>query len=571
MSMLWIAALGLMAGPTDGKVDRVRLALEAERLGRVEERFGYLARALENDPNDARALGLLGAVAGGEGDGLEAARDEYRARRGKVSRTAEGHVQLALWCRERGLKAEATAHDTAASRLDPSASGAWRRLGMVRVEGAGWMSPEGAEAHRREVAARERADRRWGAELPRLRRDLADPKRRKAAEEALIAIDDPRAVPAIGRVLGNGGPADQVWAASLLGRFETPEAARGLGLLALSGATAEVRRAAVETLARRGDVGPLVGALRDAIPFEWRGVGGPGSPGALLVGGDRFDTLRVYDAPLPDIARVDGVYAGLDAQGRGFNSLLLRYDLAVAAAASGARLAADVEALSAANAAIDAANRRLGATLGLVAGVDLGGDPATWRAWWADRLGQTAPSEARRRRPVVVQGVPSPYQPREFARVDRWSPTSCFAAGTPVQTDRGPVPIERVQVGDLALGYDPSTGALSAQPVVAVHRNPPSATLRVRLGFEAIVATPIHRFWRAGEGWAMARDLKVGDLVRARGAVVEVLSVEAGPTQKVYNLEVAANHSYLVGTAGALVHDNTLVGPVARPFDALGR
>lgn len=52
---------------------------------------------------------------------------------------------------------------------------------------------------------------------------------------------------------------------------------------------------------------------------------------------------------------------------------------------------------------------------------------------------------------------------------------------------------------------------------------------------------------------------------------MEVLSVEAGPTQKVYNLEVAAYHSYLVGVAGALVHDNTLAGPVARPFDGLGR
>ena len=32
---------------------------------------------------------------------------------------------------------------------------------------------------------------------------------------------------------------------------------------------------------------------------------------------------------------------------------------------------------------------------------------------------------------------------------------------------------------------------------------------------ESIAATGIHRFWKAGNGWTMARDLKPGDRIRA--------------------------------------------------------
>ena len=36
-------------------------------------------------------------------------------------------------------------------------------------------------------------------------------------------------------------------------------------------------------------------------------------------------------------------------------------------------------------------------------------------------------------------------------------------------------------------------------------------TLRIAIGGESIVATGIHRFWKAGKGWTMARELKAGD------------------------------------------------------------
>jgi hypothetical protein len=144
---------------------------------------------------------------------------------------------------------------------------------------------------------------------------------------------------------------------------------------------------------------------------------------------------------------------------------------------------------------------------------------------------------------------------------------SCFAAGTLVNTLSGPRKIESIAAGDRVLSQDTSTGALSFQPVLATHRNGPAETFRITLDGETIVATGIHRFWRAGKGWTMARDLKAGDRLRMIGGTVLIRSIEPGATQMVYNLSVAQNRDFLVGSAGLLVHDYSFVLPVSEPFD----
>src|SRR5262249_44369332 len=84
---------------------------------------------------------------------------------------------------------------------------------------------------------------------------------------------------------------------------------------------------------------------------------------------------------------------------------------------------------------------------------------------------------------------------------------------------------------------------------------------------ETIVATGIHRFWKAGKGWTMARDLKPGDRVRGVGATAIVRSIEPDSTQPVYNLDVADDRDFFVGSKGLLVHDYSIVQPVVAPFD----
>jgi hypothetical protein len=108
---------------------------------------------------------------------------------------------------------------------------------------------------------------------------------------------------------------------------------------------------------------------------------------------------------------------------------------------------------------------------------------------------------------------------------------------------------------------------LGFQPVLAVHRTKSAETVRVTIDSETLVATGIHRFWKAGQGWVTARDLKPGDRVRAVGSVSEVKAVEASTSQPVYNLDVADNHDFFVGKKGLLVHDSNFVRPIPAPFD----
>jgi len=101
---------------------------------------------------------------------------------------------------------------------------------------------------------------------------------------------------------------------------------------------------------------------------------------------------------------------------------------------------------------------------------------------------------------------------------------SYFGAGTLVRTLEGKRPIESLRYGDQVLTQNTATGVLGFQPVVTVYHNPPNATYRIDLGGESIVATGIHRFWKAGVGWVMARDLKSGDRLRTVSDIITVTS-----------------------------------------------
>jgi hypothetical protein len=145
---------------------------------------------------------------------------------------------------------------------------------------------------------------------------------------------------------------------------------------------------------------------------------------------------------------------------------------------------------------------------------------------------------------------------------------SCFGAGTLVRTLAGNRPIETLQVGDQVLSQDAKTGTLSYKPILVVHHNPPSKTFAITIGSETVISSPFHRFWKAGKGWVMARDLATGDTVRTLEGLVKVTAKDEGKVQPVFNLDVAETGSFFVGQGGALVHDNTLPNPVLAPFDA---
>jgi len=247
----------------------------------------------------------------------------------------------------------------------------------------------------------------------------------------------------------------------------------------------------------------------------------------------------------------------------------------------------DIEIVENYNDVVGRMNDRVGGVLRGVTGADLGEDSQSWTAWWADQLGYAYKTPTQQPVPTYVENVPLAYTPTGVnapvtnqagpATTTVSSSTSfspggithnCFKAGTPVHTLTGPQAIETVRVGDQVLTQDVRTGSLSYQPVLAVFHNRPGATLRIDLDGESIVATTIHRFWKAGQGWVMARDLKAGDSLRTLGGTAKVRAVETDQVQPVFNLQVASGGSFFVGAAGTLAHDNSMVEPVAAPFDA---
>ncbi len=238
------------------------------------------------------------------------------------------------------------------------------------------------------------------------------------------------------------------------------------------------------------------------------------------------------------------------------------------------QLANDVQAIENYNAPIADMNQRVRQVLTDSVGIDQGPEKSGWDKWMVDLSGYAFSASSAYDPPTVVEQVPLSYQPQAVPYfVDRPIAItvrhSCFGAGTLVRTLDGSTEIEKLRAGDLVLTQGPKTGELKYQPIVTAYHNPPNATLRIDLGNETIVATGIHRFWKAGKGWVMARELKPGDALRALGGLAVVKSVENERVQPVFNLQVADGESFFVGKAGVLAHDNSLVNPTPSPFDAV--
>ncbi|MDG3007808.1 polymorphic toxin-type HINT domain-containing protein [Paludisphaera mucosa] len=241
------------------------------------------------------------------------------------------------------------------------------------------------------------------------------------------------------------------------------------------------------------------------------------------------------------------------------------------------QMADDVAWIEAANEPVRTLNERATTILKTVSGQDYGYDPRKWRDWVFDVNGYGVPWRSPEPEvPTFIEEVPLAYNPTIFFPVETGAilgftkaGPSCFAGGTPVRTLRGDRPIEAIRAGDLVLSQDTTTGKLAYQPVVQVMHNPPNTTYKIDLGRETVHPTGIHRFWKAGRGWIMAREVKAGDRLRTVGGTVEVVSVEKEPVQPVFNLLLSGGDNFCVGSIGLIAHDNGFVEPVARPFDGV--
>jgi hypothetical protein len=142
-------------------------------------------------------------------------------------------------------------------------------------------------------------------------------------------------------------------------------------------------------------------------------------------------------------------------------------------------------------------------------------------------------------------------------------PKKCFAAGTPVHTENGLVPIEEVQPGDLVLSRDERTGEEAYRPVTRTFVTPEQELLAISLedasgATETLDVTAPHPFRVEGRGWIPASELEPGDQVAgADGGDLTVAGAEeTGRTGTVYNFEVEGFHTYFAGQSAAWVHND---------------
>ncbi len=140
----------------------------------------------------------------------------------------------------------------------------------------------------------------------------------------------------------------------------------------------------------------------------------------------------------------------------------------------------------------------------------------------------------------------------------------CFPAGTLVATPRGAIAIEKLQVGATVFAEDPKTGKVEAEPVQALIVRPEADLMALDLSDgSTIKVQPDHFFWvDGGPGhhrahWLKARQLRSGDRLRtAQGRDVTILRLRRHVGHAVvYTLTVAHDHTFFVGTARVLVHN----------------
>lgn len=90
----------------------------------------------------------------------------------------------------------------------------------------------------------------------------------------------------------------------------------------------------------------------------------------------------------------------------------------------------------------------------------------------------------------------------------------CFPAGTEIETENGPAPIESIDVGVRVLTRCERTGKVGLRPVVRTFKNS-SRVRKILTSTRTLRLTGNHPVWVAGRGWVDANRIKVGDAIHA--------------------------------------------------------
>lgn len=551
---------------------------------------------------------------------------QYRRRRGKMLadgtwNTADGQRQLAAVCARVGLADEARAHLTRLLEFAPDDADARRELGHVNVNGV-WIDSLAARRGSERAVESRQALAKWSARLEGIRRGMLgenDPKTitlrgkphvvprgqgptRVEAQQQWDAIDDPAAMSSMEAVFSASGQAK--WALMVvekLDKINSPEASVSLARHALVASVFDYHDARPPRSPRRPPTNPAtsdltgwkevrqkaVTALRTR-PYEeyvpallatlWTPVQ---ARWALYCSPDgRLVHQMAFAREGQELREVSVLERGYRYVPNGSGTPRTAMDQALGAARREQAVAE--RAVSQQNALALDVNERVCSLLSAATGEDIGQAPAAWWQWWNDYneifvAGDKPAQTTYRADNVPVSGYRPPPTPGGISLSDiaaapirqAMSRTfnfharcDCLAAGTPVWTELGPVPVEQITVGDRVLAQDVATGELAYKPVLGTTTRPAGELVKIVIaGNEAFQASGGHRFWGSGRGWVKARSMDTNLLLHDVAGATTVQTVDVGEAKPTYNLIVADFHTYFVGRRGVLCHDNTPIQP----------
>lgn len=551
----------------------VREALSHEMLGLGDARQRLLEAAVEAAPDYAPAQWHQGrvcvdgdwrAVDGDvESDQQRNRREQYEQKRAAAPDTADGQLALADWCDARGLRQQEIAHLNRVIQWEPNNIAARQRLDQRPVDGR-WVAGEDlwrGLRDRRQVLA---AIQKWRPRLLQIavRAESLDSTQWAEQLQKLAGELNAEAVPAIEAVLATRSDMAAQMAVDVLSEMPGHEASQGLARMAVLSPWAEARSAAAEQLGAR--------PLDHFVPLLLSELSTPVDSriNAALVGGELL-FRQTFEQEFQDRREMVVLDTELRSRfGLGRPTMLLRgrstrtteSEASIAARTAVQQIATAREQLRMQrNAWIGEMNDRIGIALRTATGQDLPPAAQAWWSWWDEENEITMTGEkytsVRYNRDVQVYS-------------DRRTRCECFIAGTPVWTIAGARPIEQLQIGDLVLSQDVASGELDYRPVLQTTTRPAEPLVRITLAApdrETIEGSGGHPLWSAGDGWVLLRKINSGTILHGIGGSAIVSDTAEGRVAETYNLIVDDFHTYVVGQAKIICHDNT----PRRPCDAI--
>jgi len=535
----------------------VKEALQAEASQNPAARSSLLQRAVKEDAAYAPAHWHSGEVlindhwltvdAVAQDQSINAKVHEYRQKRALPRTTAKQELDLAEWCVQAGLSAQARAHFRAALNIDPESRAAIAGLNLKAHRGE-LVPATMIDQIKQQQKATAAAAKKWSKRIEKFATsvDSENTDKRINAKRGIREINDPAAIPVMEALSIEAGSTFGECMVAALSSMPGQEATDALLRQAMYSEHELVCIAAAEGLKERSVfsyVPTLMGALKSPIQVR----------DERSVGIDRSYRRLVLFQEGPFAARAFNSVGGQSVQmivrehpNRGTRevSIKLNPDVTLAEDAALARQA-NAQAFDA-----KTQNLRVITALGTATGQDLGNDPTKWWDWW---LGYNEIYQP------PVKPVTTEYRnyipPPNYIDI-RYS--SCFVAGTKVWTMTGPMAIESVKAGECVLSQDPATGELAYKPVLGTTVRPASPVRAIHAGAKPILATLGHPFWVSGHGWRMTKELNPGDHLHTADGSVQITSAQAAGAAQCFNLVVAEFGTYFVGDQKILVHDNNI-------------